>query len=239
MADRAPAGRPWVFLDIGNVIWSDDENDAFTLENIGKELGRAGCAVDSAELVLAAQVSIAAYAPSVWQAVIWRFTSPDRELYESIAARVKAAWDGIDDERYRAFTPPYPGVDELLADLAARHPLGIASNNSPRALRRLGELGFLRHFTVQEVSDTLGLAKPDIRFFMALLEEAGCRPEDAVMVGDRLGNDIAPARLLGMKTIRVLQGWHRPQQPRSPEDLPDLEVAASAEIGDALRRLLP
>ena len=35
---------------------------------------------------------------------------------------------------------------------------------------------------------------------------AGCRPEEAVMVGDRLDNDIFPAKALGMGTVWVRQG---------------------------------
>ena len=35
---------------------------------------------------------------------------------------------------------------------------------------------------------------------------AGCRAEDAVMVGDRLDNDILPAKAVGMKTIWIRKG---------------------------------
>jgi FMN phosphatase YigB (HAD superfamily) len=39
------------------------------------------------------------------------------------------------------------------------------------------------------------------------LERAGCALSEAVMIGDRLDNDIRPARLRGWKTIRVAQGF--------------------------------
>ena len=35
---------------------------------------------------------------------------------------------------------------------------------------------------------------------------AGCRAEDTVMVGDRLDNDILPAKAVGMKTIWIRKG---------------------------------
>ena len=35
---------------------------------------------------------------------------------------------------------------------------------------------------------------------------AGCQAENAVMIGDRLDNDIAPAKKLGMKTVWIRQG---------------------------------
>jgi putative hydrolase of the HAD superfamily len=45
------------------------------------------------------------------------------------------------------------------------------------------------------------------------------------MIGDRLDNDIRPARLLGWKTIWVTQGFARFQSPRDLWDEPDQTVA--------------
>lgn len=36
---------------------------------------------------------------------------------------------------------------------------------------------------------------------------AKCKPENAVMIGDRIDNDIVPAKQLGMKTIWIKQGF--------------------------------
>jgi FMN phosphatase YigB (HAD superfamily) len=49
----------------------------------------------------------------------------------------------------------------------------------------------------------VGLEKPDPAIFQLALSQSGCEPEQAVMIGDRLDNDIRPARLLGWKTIRI------------------------------------
>lgn len=35
---------------------------------------------------------------------------------------------------------------------------------------------------------------------------AKCLPDNSVMVGDRLDNDIAPAKKVGMKTVWIKQG---------------------------------
>lgn len=59
-----------------------------------------------------------------------------------------------------------------------------------------------------------GLRKPDISYFEALLQEANCRPGEAVMVGDRVTHDISGAEAAGMVTVLVkpigkgiLKGW--------------------------------
>lgn len=235
-----PSPRGWVLMDAGNVLWDDDEGDAFTLGNIGRELERVGRTVARGDLTAAARRAVDCYAPSVWRAVTWHFTAPDADLYQRVAARLRARWDELDDDAFRAFTRPLAGVAELLPVLRARGcVLALASNNIPRALWRLDELGFLEHFAVREVSETLGLAKPDTRFFVEILARAGADPARSVMVGDRLDCDIAPARLLGLKTVRVVRGSHREQRPRTPADLPDRSVAGADEILSAIDALLP
>jgi len=54
------------------------------------------------------------------------------------------------------------------------------------------------------------------------------------MIGDRVDNDIRPARLQGWRTIRILQGFARFQSPRDRFDEADATVAELA----ALRPLL-
>jgi len=70
-----------------------------------------------------------------------------------------------------------------------------------------------------------GLEKPDPAIFDLALRHAGCAASEPVMIGDRLDNDIRPARLLGWRTMRVLQGPGRFQSPRDSWDEPDLTVA--------------
>ena len=44
-------------------------------------------------------------------------------------------------------------------------------------------------------------------------------------MGDRPDNDVAPARALGLLTVRVLTGPHAAQVPRSDAERPHREVA--------------
>ena len=75
---------------------------------------------------------------------------------------------------------------------------------------------------------------PDTRFFLAALRAVGARADEAVMVGDRLDNDIYPANILGMKTIRLLTGPFAAQEARTPRDLPDVTIGTLAELPDAV-----
>ena len=79
-----------------------------------------------------------------------------------------------------------------------------------------------------------GPEKPDPAIFDLALRHAGCAASEPVMIGDRLDNDIRPARLLGWRTMRVLQGPGRFQSPRDSWDEPDLTVANVTLIPPAL-----
>ena len=66
----------------------------------------------------------------------------------------------------------------------------------------------------------------------------GVAPADCIMVGDRIDNDIAPAKALGMAAILLRSGRHRRQRPRSPAEEPDAVVTDVLELEVAIDALL-
>lgn len=50
------------------------------------------------------------------------------------------------------------------------------------------------------------------------------------MIGDRLDNDVAPAKEIGMKTIWIRQGFGGMQSPRSTGEQPNAAVDGLAEL---------
>jgi FMN phosphatase YigB (HAD superfamily) len=103
-------------------------------------------------------------------------------------------------------------------------------------LDTLDRAGIGRHFAFRQVSETLGLRKPDPRLFLIACDGLGVAPAQTVMVGDRIDNDIVPARVLGMRTVRFRTGRHAGQRPRSWLEMPDEDVVDVASLPDALRR---
>lgn len=53
------------------------------------------------------------------------------------------------------------------------------------------------------------------------LERANCLPEKAAMIGDRLDNDITPAKQVGLTTIWIRQGFGGMAHPMTKEETPD------------------
>jgi ribonucleotide monophosphatase NagD (HAD superfamily) len=58
------------------------------------------------------------------------------------------------------------------------------------------------------------------------------------MVGDRIDNDIVPAKLLNMRTVLIRTGRHHEQQARSWDELPDIEVEDAPGILKAVMQLV-
>ena len=60
-------------------------------------------------------------------------------------------------------------------------------------------------------SDEVGVTKPNLEIFERVIKLVNLNPEDCVMVGDRLDNDIFPANKIGMKTIWIRNGLAKHQ----------------------------
>ncbi|MDO8587108.1 MAG: HAD-IA family hydrolase [Armatimonadota bacterium] len=127
-----------------------------------------------------------------------------------------------------------PGAIDLLEILSRKFKLGVIANQPRGVVERLEQRGIRQYFSVVIASEEVGVAKPDPRIFEIALEAAKCPPAKALMIGDRIDNDIRPAKLLGMKTIRVLSGWGSLQEPRDEQDLADYTAESLGEIRDLL-----
>ncbi len=115
----------------------------------------------------------------------------------------------------REFEFLYEDAAYVLEHLAAHYKLGVIANQSAGLAKRLESYGIRQYFDVVVSSWEHQCMKPDQRLFEIALQEAGCVASQAVMVGDRLDNDIYPAKALGMGTIWVRQGFGAMQKPRS------------------------
>jgi FMN phosphatase YigB (HAD superfamily) len=108
-----------------------------------------------------------------------------------------------------------PGARAALEALRGTYRLGIIANQPPQTLDFLEEQGLLSLFDVVMLDSQRGVGKPSADLFRLALQEAKVGPESAMMVGDRLDNDIVPSRRLGMRAVLLWldageKGW-RPE----------------------------
>jgi HAD superfamily hydrolase (TIGR01509 family) len=214
-----------VLFDVGGPLDTEVHAEAAIDAAIKAHLREHGIPVSDDDYGAANRWAIESFAPDTYAAILWRLCDGDPELAE----RVGRPNFGPREFQLR------DGVAQLLAELHGRGLLlGLAANQPARTLEVLDGLGIGRYFAHREVSGHHGLHKPDVRLFLRACEGLGVAPEETVMVGDRIDNDIAPARRLGMYTILFRTGRHIEQQPRSAEDLPHAEVTTVEGLGAAL-----
>ena len=108
--------------------------------------------------------------------------------------------------------------------------IGILGQYGIDFKKYLEDKGIIRYFTFTEIQDDYKITKPDPRYFLEILIKCNCKAEESIMVGDRMDKDIIPAKMVGMKTIRVKTGKHKNQEPRILEEKPDLTVDKLEEI---------
>ncbi len=185
---------------------------------IASACGLEGIRVDPAMIEEAADAAVAAFAPDVYDHMIETLCGGDPQTIQRVRRRVHAMVGNLDVFQLR------PEIEGLLRRLRGRGlKLGVVSNQPATARDRLGRAGIGDLF--HDVSSS-GIA------------DLGVSPADCIMVGDRIDNDIAPAKGLGMATILFRSGRYRRQRPRSPAEEPDAVVTDVLELEAAINALL-
>jgi HAD superfamily hydrolase (TIGR01549 family) len=222
-----------VLFDVGGPLDTEVTRERLIDEHIRAAATAAGQAVSAGIYEAAARWAVESFAPDTYKAIIWQLAGQDvalsMRIYDAFAARAP--------ER-RLFE-----LREGMADLLARLHLlglrlGLAANQPESTIAWLDASGIGHYFQHREVSGTHGYSKPDVRLFLRACDELGVRPEQCIMVGDRIDNDIVPAALLGMRTVLFRTGRHQAQQPRSWKERPNAEVRSVTELEAALSVLL-
>lgn len=221
-----------ILLDLGGPVLDEDAEyaswEAFLVEALATE----GHHVSAPRLRHAVQAEIVSCNPNAHLTAVWSFVRPDVERFR----RIRDAFR----EHGRAFLANPRGVTvrpEARASipvLAGRYMLAIAANQPQAVLSLLDRAGLLDHFSWRYVSEGMGVAKPSPLFFRMILDGLGVAATEAVMVGDRLDFDVYPAKLLGMRTVRVLVGPYAGQEPITPFHAPDRVISTLSDLPTAL-----
>ena len=126
---------------------------------------------------------------------------------------------------------PYSDAHSTLAALVDKgYKLGIIANQKLGTEERLESWGLRQYFEVIAASAEIRYAKPDKEIFEKALELAKCTAAESVMVGDRLDNDIIPAKAIGMKTVWVKNGLAQYQDAELGEGVADYQIGSLSEL---------
>ncbi|MCH0538892.1 MFS transporter [Streptomyces sp. MUM 203J] len=213
-----------ILFDVGGTLY-DDDCFAQALYRAACDLG--GGTVDQAEFWNLYDEQRERGAGSLHRAVAGAF-APGRE--EELRRLARRHW------HYPA-EALYPDVVPVLTALSGRYRLGIVANSPRQVLAALERDGLRELFAVTALSDDVGAGKPDPALFLHALAEAGVPPDRAVHVGNRLENDVRPARRIGMRAVWMLRGEasHAPTLRQLAE--PDAVITTLTGLPTVLARM--
>ena len=125
----------------------------------------------------------------------------------------------------------------LRALKAEGYVVGVSGNQPPDVSERLvSSLGL--DLDVVASSAAWGVEKPDPEFFVRVAEAAGMEPGEVAYVGDRVDNDVVPAKAAGMTAVFVRRGPWGYVHARWPEAaLADARIENLSELPAVLRSL--
>lgn len=96
----------------------------------------------------------------------------------------------------------------VLEELSGKYPIAIVSNFYGNLETVLAELGLQTYFKKVIDSEKVGLRKPDKKIFELGIKALDMKPEEVLVVGDSVKNDMEPAKELGCKTLLLEgKGW--------------------------------
>ena len=221
-----------ILFDIGGPIDLEFAWEVAVDGAIAAACGLEGIRVDQATVEEASDAAVAAFAPDAYAFMIERLCGGDPATMGRVRQRMRSMIDNLDVFQMR------PGIPELLQRLVDRGLLlGVVANQPARMVERLEREGIAHRFTLHGVSGLTGLRKPDPQAFRTACSALGVAAAEAIMVGDRIDNDIAPAKSLGMAAILFRTGRHRRQRPRSAAEEPDAVVTDVSELEAAIAAL--
>lgn len=141
---------------------------------------------------------------------VFEIFRPDLDFSRVRHMRAEMGW------RY-GFEPSdlYPDVRDSLTELRARgFKVLIAGNQPKESEAALHALNLPADFIASSAG--WGVAKPDPGFFEKVIEAAGMPAENIAYVGDRVDNDVVPARAAGMTAVFLRRGpwgWMHEERP--------------------------
>lgn len=96
----------------------------------------------------------------------------------------------------------------VLDNLYKKYPMALVSNFYGNVNTVLEEFDLKKYFKDVIESAVVGVRKPDPKIFTLGVEALGCKPEEALVVGDNYSKDIAPALKAGCQAIWLKgKGW--------------------------------
>lgn len=190
----------WIFFGLGNTLIDETRARRHLLRQVARRLRQDGVHTSPFRLAQSLAAAFSRFSADPW----------DRMLTETLNDAALSRRLLRDLPYPKHLERPYFAALPLVSGLAsAGFRLGVIANQSSGTLDRLKAQGIGRYISCCLSSTEVGVAKPDPRIFEMAESVAGGPTDSLLMIGDRIDNDIRPARQRGWLTIRILEHFNK------------------------------
>lgn len=124
------------------------------------------------------------------------------------------------------------GVNLLLPKLARNYKLALFSTGGDSREQLIKNLGIEKHFR-----EILVVSEKGKLHLLSLAEGLNCRPEELLVVGDRVKSEVALAKSLGIKTVWLKKGRFASESPADQNEEPDFIIQELEDLPKILKQL--
>jgi len=134
-----------------------------------------------------------------------------KKLEDYAQELIKTAKQDVKLEELKRLLIPYlneihafPGAFEMLNSLRKKYKLGLLTNVNPHSFKAVvSKFNLEQYFDAMLPSYEIEAVKPEQRIFKEMLKRLNVEPQEAVMVGDNLIDDISGALSVNMHAVLV------------------------------------
>ena len=202
----------WIFFDIGYTLVDEDLVHKMRIDRVIKEENTLDKNITHQRIWEEMIASAKAYQLSPFKGAMKKLGLSNNYTYNT------------------DYEKPYEDALPVISELSKKYHIGVIGNQLAGTEQRLKTYGLADYIEICISSTEEGLAKPDPKIYELALKRTNCKALEAVMIGDRLDNDIYPAKKIGMKTVWVRQGFGGMQEPISKEYYADYTVNSLLEV---------
>ena len=205
-------------FDIGGVLYSDE----VFKRAIFKALKSLGAQVNESEFNQVYQDHLISQNGSLRSKLCQTFLG-SLERKTELLERTNDFWLFEKDDSYS------DGLLEISKLKAAGIRIGIVANQPATIVESLKRDGFLDLLDFVGISALVGLEKPQIEFFNLAISKLGLPASEIIHVGNRIDNDVLPAKKAGMRTAWVRRGEANPNP--TAQDLKEADLTVESLVG--------
>jgi len=131
-----------------------------------------------------------------------------------------------------------PHTKTILSFLKNKYKLAIISNGSIDGINRVIDMFDLRkYFDLIIISEEIGKEKSTTIPIKVALDKLGLKPDEVIMIGDRIDEDVLGAKKLGMISIHHNYGLWKDVNYSGEDVKPDFIINKLSELRDIIEKL--